>query len=95
MAAIRIYAPDGPTGGEEVALAASPAVLSGRRLAVLDNGKPGADVLMERVASRLAERTGVAYAGTYRKETSGKPCAPDLLEEIAAAADLVVTGTAD
>jgi hypothetical protein len=40
--AIRIHSPEGAIGRPGVAPAQAPAVLAGRRLAVLDNGKPGA-----------------------------------------------------
>ncbi len=95
MTAVRIYAPDGPVGEEALVMAPPLDVLAGRRLIVLDNGKPQADVLMGQLASRLAERAGVSYVGIRRKGSAATPCEPDLLDEIVAGADLVVTGTAD
>ena len=92
---IRILSPEGSVGERGVVLADSPDLLSGRRLAVLDNGKPGAAVVMTRIAERLAERAGVQFVGLHRKRTAATPCADELIAEIAGGADLVLTGTAD
>ncbi len=92
---MRILSPEGSVGVRGVSLAASPELLSGRRLAVLDNGKPGAAFVMTRVAERLAQRTGVELVGVHRKRTAATPCEEALIEEIAEGADLVLTGTAD
>ena len=95
MAGIRIYSPEGATGRPPRALAASPAVLSGRRLAILDNGKPNAAVVMQRLADKLVERAGVEFVGVFAKGSAATPCEPELLAEIQARADLVLTGSAD
>ncbi len=92
---MRILSPQGSVGARWVSLAASPEVLSGRRLAVLDNGKPGAALVMIGVAERIAERAGVEFVGVHRKRTAATPCEDALIEEIAEGADLVLTGTAD
>jgi len=93
--AIRILAPDGRTGRAPLALARSPELLAGQRLLVLDNGKPGAALLLGRIALRLAQRAGAAYGGVRRKGTAATPCEEDLLAELSKHADLVMTGSAD
>lgn len=92
---LRILSPEGSVGDRRVPLAASPEVLAGRRLAILDNGKPGAAHLMQRVAERLVERAGIDFVGVRRKRTAATPCQDDLIEQISEEADLVLTGTAD
>jgi len=92
---IRILSPEGLVGTAPIELAPSPAVLSGLRLAVLDNGKPGAARLMTRTAERLAARSGLVFAGTKRKRTAATPCEDALIDELVAEADLILTGTAD
>lgn len=92
---MRILSPEGNVGVRGVALADAPDRLWGRRLAVLDNGKPGAAFVMTRVAERLAERAGVDFVGVRRKRTAATPCDDELIFEIASGADLVLTGTAD
>ena len=92
---IRIHSPEGGIGRPERALASSPDVLAGRRLVVLDNGKPGAELLMRRMAEGVASRTGATLVGVRRKRTAATPCEEELLGELEQAADLVLTGTAD
>jgi hypothetical protein len=92
---VRIHSPEGAIGRPEHALARSPDVLAGRRLAVLDNGKPGAELLLRRVAERIAERAGALFGGVRRKGSAATPCEEELLRELARDADLVLTGTAD
>ncbi len=91
MARMRIYSPEGSVGRAGTSLAPAPDVLAGRRVAVLDNGKPGAD----RLLGHLAERTGAAYAGSHRKGSAATPCEEGLLQEILKDVDLVLTGSAD
>ena len=95
MSSTRIYAPDGTVGGALGALAAAPETLSGQRLVALDNGKPGADLLLGEPARYVAQRTGATFVGVRRKGSAATPCEPDLLAAIRAEADLVLTGTAD
>ena len=95
MSGIRVHAPDGATGEVGVALAAAPRVLDGAKLSILDNGKPGALPMLERAAAVIAERTGATLVSARRKGTAATPCDEGLLVEIAAEADLVLTGTAD
>ncbi len=92
---IRILSPEGNVGTGVVGLAPAPDVLAGRRIAVLDNGKPGAAWLMTRVAEQLVARAGVDFVGVHRKRTAATPCEDELIDEIAREADLVLTGTAD
>lgn len=90
-----IYSPEGEVGSSITTLALFPEVLSGKRVLGLDNGKPGADVLLRRLAEGLAARSGAVVAGIVRKGSAATPCEQSLLEEISARADLVLTGTAD
>jgi hypothetical protein len=92
---MKILSPEGSVGVRGISLAASPDVLAGRRLAVLDNGKPGAALVMTQLAERLAARARVEFVGVHRKGTAATPCEASLIEEIVDAADLVLTGTAD
>ena len=95
MTTLRIYSPEGSVGAESARLAPAPDVLAGGRIAVLDNGKPGAEVLLTQLAERLAERTGAVFAGVRRKASAATPCEPALLGELSQLSDLLLTGTAD
>ena len=92
---IRIHSPEGSVGRPALALASAPDLLTGRRLAALDNGKPGAELLLRRIAEGLARRTGADFVGVRRKRSAATPCEEELLGELGGMADLVLTGTAD
>jgi hypothetical protein len=98
---MQIYRPDGDIGRAPAALAPSPASLSGLRIAVLDNGKPNAAFVMTRLAESLAARTGATVTAVLKKGPRGEsanaaiPCDPGIFERVVAAADVVITGTAD
>jgi hypothetical protein len=92
---IRILSPEGSVGRPARTLASSPEMLRGRRLLVLDNGKPGAEPLLRRVAEGLAKRTGASLVGVRRKRTAATPCEEELFAELVETAELVLTGTAD
>jgi hypothetical protein len=74
-------------------LAKRPAGLAGCRLAILDNSKPNADVLLERLAELLVTRADVATIHRWRKPGSSR--AAEDIDAIVGAADVVLTGSAD
>jgi hypothetical protein len=96
-----VYLPDSAPGPEMSTLAASPVSLAGLRIAVLDNGKPNAGVVMRRAAETLAARTGAEVSLVTKKGPQGLsanaaiPVAPDIFERLLAEADVVITGAAD
>jgi hypothetical protein len=96
-----VYLPDSAPGPEMSTLAASPKSLAGLRIAVLDNGKPNAGVVMRRAAETLAARTGAEVSLVTKKGPQGLsanaaiPVAPDIFERLLAEADVVITGAAD
>ena len=67
--------------------------LDGLRIGVLDNSKPNADVLLGRVAERLAERVGGATIRRWQKPGASHPAL--MLDDVAGGADVVLTGSAD
>ena len=74
-------------------LAPRPASLRGRRIGVLDNSKPNADALLGRLAELLVERHGAASISRWRKPGSSRPAR--MIDEVARASDLVLTGSGD
>jgi hypothetical protein len=99
--ATAIYRPDSIPGPEVARLAPSPSSLAGLRIAVLDNGKPNAGVVMTRIAETLASRVGAKVTLVTKKGPRGEsanaaiPCAPDIFERVVKEADVVLTGAAD
>jgi hypothetical protein len=98
---MQIFLPDSAPGPETATLAPSPTSLAGKRIAVLDNGKPNAGVVMQRAAETLAARTGATVSLVTKKGPQGLsanaaiPCAEDIFERLLAEADVVITGAAD
>ena len=90
---MNVISPLGTTETAVKPLARRRATLAGCRIGVLDNSKPNADVLLGRVAERLAARVGAAEIRRWRKPGASR--AATNLEEIVAAADIVLTGSAD
>ena len=96
-----MYLPDSAPGPVMSTLAASPPSLAGSRIAVLDNGKPNADVVMLHAAETLAARTGATVSLVTKKGPLGQsanaavPMARDVFDRLLTEADIVVTGAAD
>jgi hypothetical protein len=74
-------------------LSKRPASLRGRRIGVLDNSKPNADVLLGRLAELLVERHGARSITRWRKPGSSRPAA--MIDEVARGSDVVLTGSGD
>src|ERR1700761_422352 len=98
---VAVYLPDSEPRPEAVALAPSPRSLAGLRIAVLDNGKANADVVMIAAAEALAARTGAIVSLITKKGPLGVsanaaiPMAEDRFVRILAEAEIVITGAAD
>jgi len=95
---IEVLTPDGRVGPAPVQPARSPAVLAGAGLAVLDNGKPNARLLLVRAAEQLADRTGATLrlvTGKGPGRNAATACADLVLDGIAEEVELVLTGSAD
>jgi hypothetical protein len=94
MSPVRVVSPEGSPGPTSAHLTAIRGSLAGRRIGVLDNGKPNARLLLCTVAEQLAARTTSEVALITAKATAATPAEPEILQQLAAA-DLVVTGSAD
>lgn len=91
---VQIVAPDGRVGAPPVGLAAPKRSLAGLTIGVLDNNKPNAGLLLDRVASRLAERTG-ASVGFRAEKNAAIPCEDQVLDRMTREVQVVLTGSAD
>jgi hypothetical protein len=91
---VKILSPEGEVVGARRTLAAPLPVLAGAKVAVLDNGKPNARLLLQTIAQRLGARTGAQVALVTAKATAATPAEPEIIQELRAA-DLVLTGSAD
>jgi len=62
---------------------------------VLDNCKPHARTLMMTAAGLLAERAGTLAPVAMRKRSAAEGAGDQVLGDVRAKADLVITGSAD
>jgi len=90
---MRVLCPLGRTPDTVRPLARRRPSLAGLRIGVLDNSKPNADVLLDGVAQALAARAGGVTILRWTKPGSSRPAT--MLDEIASAVDVVLTGSAD
>ena len=95
MKTIPVYDPRGVVEATPLALAPRAKSLEGLRLALLDNTKWNANKLLRGVRDRLAEKHRFAAVNYYRKESFSLIARPELIDEIAANNDLVLTAIAD
>jgi len=92
---MRIVDPIGSSAAAAKTLALRPRSLEGVTIALLDNSKPNAGVLLERVGALLAARGGARAVRTWGKPGSSIAATPAVIEEIAAAARVALTASAD
>jgi hypothetical protein len=92
-----VLSPEGKAQTSAVRIAGLPQFtdLRGKIIGVLDNSKPNADKLAERFAELLKEKYGVAGVITRRKLTAQQGAPKQYLDELAAQADIVLSGLGD
>ena len=92
-----VLSPEGKAQTSAAKIAAVPRFtsLQGKTIGVLDNSKPNADKLAERFAELLKEKYGVAKVVTRRKLTAQQGAPKQYLDELAAQADIVLSGLGD
>ena len=95
MRTIPVYDPRGVVEATPLALAPRVKKLGGVRLALLDNTKWNANKLLRGVRERLVQKHGFAVVNYYRKQSFSLNAAPELIDQIAADNDVVLTAIAD
>ena len=95
MKTIPVYDPRGVVEATPRALAPRVKNIEGVRLALLDNTKWNANKLLRGVRERLAQKHGFSAVNYYRKQSFSLNAAPELIDEIAANNDIVLTAIAD
>jgi hypothetical protein len=90
-----VYDPRGIVEAQARSTAKRPKALDGLRLAVLDNTKWNANKLLRRSLAQLSEANRFAAVNYYRKESFSLVAAPELVREIVANNDVVLTAIGD
>ena len=92
---IPVYDPRGVVEATPLATAPRVKKLEGLRLGLLDNTKWNANKLLRGVRDRLAQKHAFGAVNYYRKESFALAATPELLAEIAAGNDIVLTAIGD
>lgn len=95
MKTVPVYDPRGVVEATPLEMASRVKKLDGLRLALLDNTKWNANKLLRGVRDRLAKKHAFAAVNYYRKQSFSLNAAPELIDEIAANNDIVLTAIAD
>ena len=69
--------------------------LTGMRLGLLANGKPGAVPLLEEVAALLGERHGMTVVRLLDKHDASRPARPEILRQLVEGCDAALTAIGD
>ncbi|MFC7401861.1 UGSC family (seleno)protein [Citricoccus sp. GCM10030269] len=88
-----------PTGASErendMTLSPRPGSLEGLTVGLLDNTKPNATALLERIAEELKQRDGIGEVRMYTKDYFGTPVKDELRDDIVRECDVVITAVGD
>ncbi|OGA77343.1 MAG: hypothetical protein A3G81_09515 [Betaproteobacteria bacterium RIFCSPLOWO2_12_FULL_65_14] len=91
----KVYDPRGAVDAEPKAIAPRITALDGLRLGILDNTKWNANKLLRQVRDELQGAHQFKAVNYYRKESFSRFAAPQLVEQIRAENDIVVTAIGD
>jgi len=91
---VRVLTPAGSIVAAPLVAAPSVPSLRGQSIAVLDNGKPNARLLLTTIVERIAARTDATVSLVTGKATAAEPAEPEILRQLESAR-VVVTGSAD
>ncbi|HUG77221.1 MAG TPA: hypothetical protein VML57_07015 [Burkholderiales bacterium] len=92
---VPVYDPRGVVGGEAKPTAARISGLDGLRLGILDNTKWNANKLLRQIRDELQLAHKFKTVAYYRKESFSRFAAAELIEQIRAENDIVVTAIGD
>ena len=95
MSNFPVYDPRGVVDTAPLATAPRVKKLEGLRLGLLDNTKWNANKLLRGVRNRLVQKHTFSAVNYYRKESFSLAATPELLAEIAASNDVVITAIGD
>ena len=92
---VLVFDPRGMVESSDTPIAPRPKSLDGLRLAILDNSKWNANKVLRTSLAALEKSVGFGAVTYYVKHSFSKDAAPELIDEIAANNDLVLTAIGD
>jgi hypothetical protein len=87
--------PEGSSVETQLPLARRPESLEGKTIGVLGNSKLNADAVLLAVGELLQQRYGAGPLIHRFKQNFSRPAPNEIVEELAAACDVVLTGVGD
>ena len=91
----RVYEPLAPLTSEAVVVSSRLESLRGTTVGFVDNAKPNFNLLAEDLADLLVKNYGVKAVIQRGKRSPGIPAPKELIAELVADCDLVITGSGD
>lgn len=92
---MQVYDPTAPSPAVTQNLRRSVGDLSGKVVGFIDNSKPNFNLLVDDMAALLTSRYGVKAVIKRSKRGASMPATAQVVDELAALCDLVVTGSGD
>jgi hypothetical protein len=92
---VLLYDPTAPRQPDAGKVHGKLETLAGKIVGFIDNAKPNFDHLVDDLARLLVTKYGVTRVVKRRKSSASIPAAPELVNELAAQCDLVITGSGD
>jgi hypothetical protein len=90
-----VYDPRGTVEAEPRPISKRPDSLEGLRVGVLDNTKWNGRRFLEKTLALLQADEALSEVTYYKKESFSKNATPELIEQIAAESDVVITAIGD
>ena len=94
-AIIRIFDPTAPAGDLPQLARRTLDGLKGKTVGFIDNAKPNFNFLVDDLAAEFTAKHGVKAVVKRRKRGASIPADEAMIREIAAACDVVITGSGD
>ena len=90
-----VYDPTAPTSNEPRGSAPALDGLAGKVVGFIDNAKPNFNHLVDELAELLTTKYGVASVVKRSKRSAAVPAPAEVVNELAACCDVVITGSGD
>jgi hypothetical protein len=90
-----VYVPTAPIEQKHEQARRTLETLQGCVVGFIDNAKPNFEHLVDDVAELLVSRYGVSRVIKRRKRAASIPAPEEMVKELAASCDLVITGSGD
>jgi len=94
-ATVLIFDPTAPAAAESAVTRRRLDALAGKTVGFIDNAKPNFHHLVDDLADLLVQRHGVATIVKRAKRGPSMPAAKEVVDELVAQCDLVITGSGD